>query len=148
MNKEYYTQNFTQTLAERELPINTVSLQLDSLVIFMGHLGYICNNVTTNIKVKGYCGFKISSWSNNLDNATLPKFISFQDAVRLHNGVYHRRVGDQFIDVMSFTYPMIIPCDIFDSARRSKLVAQVKLQKLKKAPYVKAQSHYVQLMED
>ena len=148
MSKEYYTQNFKQTLTERDLPINTVSLQLDSLVIFMGHLGYICNNVRTNTKVKGYCGFKISSWSNNLDNATLPKFISFQDAVRLHNGVYHRRVGDQFIDVMSFTYPMIIPCDIFDSARRSKLVAQVKLQKLKKTPYIKAQSHYVQLLED
>ena len=147
MNKEYYTQNFTQTLAERETPIDTTCIQLNSLQLFMEKVGYICN-ITDNTKIKGLSGFKITGWANNLDNATLPKFISFQDAVSLHNGVYHRRVGDRFIDVMSFTYPMIIPCDIFDSARRSKLVAQVKLQRLKKAPYIKAQSHYVQLIED
>lgn len=147
MNKEFYTQNFKQALAERETPVDTTCIQLNSLQLFMEELGYICN-ITDNTKIKGMSGFKITSWANNLANVTLPKFISFQDAIRLHNGVYHRRVGKDFIDVMSFTYPMIIPCGIYDSAVDSKLVAQVKLQKLKKAPYVKVQNHYVQLLED
>jgi len=76
-----------------------------------------------------------------------PQFISFQDAQRLHNGVTYRQVGEDFIDVLSFKYELHIPYHIWSKAQKSKLVEKVKLQKLKKAPYVKVQSHYVKLVD-
>ena len=141
MNKEYYTNMFEMEVAMRQQPVDSTQLQLDSLRIFMRSLGYVAANVE-NCKTTGLSGFEhIGKYDIHF-----PQFISFQDAVRLHNGVTYRQVGDDFIDVLSFKYKLHIPCHVWEKAQNSKLVEQVKLQKLKKAPYVKVQSHYVKLV--
>ena len=141
MNKEYYTTSFKQELALREKPINTTQLQLDSLRNFMRSLGYTVTN-EEHYKIGGLSGFESIS---NYD-IHLPKFISFQDAQRLHNGINYRQIGNDFIDVLDFKFKLHIPYYVWSKALRSKLVEKVKLQKLKKAPYVKVQSHYVKLV--
>lgn len=142
MKKEYYTNSFKQELALREKPINTTQLQLDSLRNFMRSLGYTVTN-DEHYKIGGLSGFESIS---NYD-IHLPKFISFQDAQRLHNGVTYRQVGEDFIDVLSFKYKFHISYHVWIKAQKSKLVEKVKLQKLKKAPYMKVQSHYVKLVD-
>ncbi len=151
MNKEFYTQSFKEEVAAREIPINTITLQLDSLVLFMEGLGYrpIMN---TNTKIKCLSGFKACSWSRHIyDISYYPKHISFQDAVRLHNGVpleeVHFRDAEGFVDMVDLKYKFHIPLSIYKEACDARLVHEVKLQKLKKAPFVKAQSHYVKLLE-
>jgi|TARA_A100001391_G_C5061408_1_gene276134 hypothetical protein len=142
MNKKYYTTSFKQELALREKPIHTVQLQIDSLKVFMSALGYVIANVE-HFKIAGLSGFE---YIGNHD-IHFPQFISFQDAQRLHNGVMYRQVGNDFIDVLDFKFKLHIPYHVWSKALRSKLVEQVKLQKLKKAPYVKVQSHYVKLVD-
>lgn len=152
MNKEFYTENFKKELEARSKPINTIQLQLDSLWIFMSLLGYVPVKGETP-HIKGLRGFQFCKVNTGLVKSIhYPKFISFQDAVRLHNGVYLRRVADDFeegfVDVLEFTYKLHIPWTIFKSACESRLVEKVYLQKLNKFPYVKVQQHWVKLMED
>tara|TARA_R100000541_G_C1897352_1_gene84037 strand:+ start:71928 stop:72383 length:456 start_codon:yes stop_codon:yes gene_type:complete len=150
MNKEFYTQSFKEEVTAREIPIHTINLQLDSLVLFMAHLGYL---FSPN-KVKGLGGFYAPKGLVDLYKY-YPKHISFQDAVRLHNGaplreVHFRETSDAkgFVDIMAFKYKFHIPWSIYKEACDARLVHEVKLQKLKKAPFVKAQSHYVKLLEN
>ena len=146
MNKEFYTQSFKDEVAARENPINTIGLQLDSLIIFMYQLGYNFNPS----KIKGLSGFYATKAVPSLYEY-YPKHISFQDAVRLHNGAplreVHFRDAEGFVDMMDLGYGFHIPLTIYQNACSSRLVHEVKLQKLNKAPYVKAQSHYVKLLE-
>ncbi len=143
MNKQFYTQSFKDEVAAREKPINTINLQLDSLIIFMHQLGY---NFKPS-KIKGLSGFYAPKSTISLYKY-FPKHISFQDAIRLHNGnVLFKIHRGHFVDVMNLGYKFIIPWTLYQSAHNSRLVHEVKLQKLKKAPYVKAQSHYVKLLE-
>lgn len=147
-SKLFYTQNFKEQLEARQQPINTIQLQLDSLWLFMAHLSYIPVQGESP-HIKGLRGFKFSTADGGLYKKSLyPKFISFQDAARLHNGVILRQVGNDFVDLLAFKYEFHIPCGVYYAARGARLVSQVKLQKLKKAPYVKAQSHWVKLLED
>ena len=142
MNKGYYTNMFEMEVAMRQQPVNSTQLQLDSLKVFMSALGYVTANVE-NCKIVGLGGFE---YIDNYD-IHFPKFISFQDAQRLHNGISYRQVGNDFIDVLDFKFKLHIPSHVWSKSLRSKLVEQVKLQKLKKAPYVKVQSHYVKLVD-
>lgn len=151
--KQFYTQNFKEQLESRQQPINTIQLQLDSLWLFMAHLSYVPVQGESS-HIKGLRGFKFSGAGEGLYKKGLyPKFISFKDAVRLHNGVMSRKIeapsGDEgFIDVLAFPYKFYIPLTIFKDACDSRLVEQVYLQKLNKHPYVKVQQHWVKLLED
>ena len=146
--KDFYTQNFKEQVEARQQPINTIQLQLDSLWLFMAHLSYVPVQGESP-HIKGLRGFKFSNAGDGLYKKGLyPKFISFQDAVRLHNGVMLRQVGNDFVDLLAFKYEFHIPCDVYYAAIGTRLVSQVKLQKLEKAPYVKAQSHWVKLLEE
>lgn len=152
-SKLFYTQNFKDQLEAIQKPINTVQLQLDSLWLFMAHLNYVPVQGESP-HIKGLRGFKFSDTGLGLYKEGLyPKFISFQDAARLHNGVMLRQVeaspdDEGFIDVLAFPYKFHIPLTIFKSACDSRLVEQVYLQKLNKFPYVKVQQHWIKLQED
>jgi hypothetical protein len=144
MNKEYYTNSFKSEIEERMKPINTVNLQLTSVKLFMGELGYSCF-LTKGQRVLGTSGFKQVDIDKTI---TAPKFISFQDACRLHNGIYSRMVGGAWVDVLRVPYTLHITTPIWDEAHKAKLVECASLQKLRKAPYVEVQSHYVKLVGD
>lgn len=150
--KNFYTQNFKDQLEDRQQPINTIQLQLDSLYVFMVKLGYLPVRGESP-HIRGLRGFKFSGAGEGLYRKGLyPKFISFQDAVRLHNGVMLREVHSKneewFVDILTFSYKFHIPWEIFRYACDSRLVEQVYLQKLNKHPFIKVQQYWVKLLED
>lgn len=108
--------------------VNSEHLQLQSLEVFLEKLGY------------HYGLYRIARTSTD---ESLPKFLSFTTATRLHNGDYLRRVvGTEFVDCMTFGFN--IDYQLLHEATNAKLVEQVKFQRLK-GGCVKVYDHMVKL---
>ncbi|AGG57915.1 hypothetical protein VPBG_00143 [Vibrio phage helene 12B3] len=112
--------DFERQLKEREKPIDTEMLQLESLYNFAGKLGY---------SIRG-------SYYNNqgFHNPKAPreslKFVSFDTMKRWHNNPFNNYT---FSDKMSTAV-----------ASSARIVERVKLQRTKEG--IKVQDHYVKLV--
>jgi len=141
MIKDYYTGSFKKQVEERLQPIDTTQLQLDSVKLFMRKLGYKPNVSFAKNPISGIYGFRKLN-CEDYDQINLPKFISFKDACRLHNGVIMRIVGD-WIDLIGLEGDL--PKEVLRSAIDSRLVKKVYLQR--KGKGVKVQQHWIKLVD-
>ena len=141
-----------------EYPVNTQDLQVLSLCKFMSSLGYYPMDLLGD-KV-GTCGFY------NMEHRTQvgvernnTKFLSTEDAMRLHNGVCSRQVsGDiPWIDICSIRCGRYLMNNLkftqerFKKALDSKLVKRIYLQLDKKSTTgfkVQPYGHWIELNED
>lgn len=140
---------------EADYEMDTKDLQMMSLMNYMGELGYDmigqfdpddwnCTHFEyIGDGIKTITGKDGSTWRVHI-KGNMPRFLSFDDAVRLHNGSYKYRVmGDKIVDVMGSK--IVISVDTWCKASDSKLVKQVKLQR-KKGGAIMVQNHLVKLM--
>lgn len=139
--KDFYTQNLKQQIKERQNPVDTTQVQLDSVILFMEQFNYIPNNRPHATYVKGLCGFKRNNTCPKEVN--LPMFISLQDACRLHNGIMMRVVGGKWCDLVGMVGSF--PMNVYLSACEARLVEKVYLQR--KGISVKCQQHWVKFVD-
>lgn len=137
--KDFYTANLKQQIEEREKPIDTTQVQLDSVQLFMEHLGYRLHHPQKDIPSL-WKGFIRRTY---IEGVKLPKCVSFQDACRLHNGVMMRNVGGEWCDLLGMRGDFFL--DTYCLARSAKLVEKVYLQR--KGKSVKCQQHWVKFVE-
>lgn len=137
--KDFYTQNLKQQIKQRELPIDTTQIQLDSVKLFMEQLGYVPHNP------KKYQYFLWRGYIKQveIEGVKLAKCISFQDACRLHNGVMMRVVGGKWCDLLGMVGSF--PMNVYLSACEARLVEKVYLQR--KGISVKCQQHWVKFVD-
>lgn len=138
------------TQVEQELGYCTKMLQIDSLVRFMDKIGYHTSldsfwdkeDLRELTLIFSFYRFRSDdyTWNN-------PNFISFQDAVRLHNNKLYKVVGDKVYPryVRVLGVELCFSRDVLDKATQSKLVAAVKLQR-KKGGAILVQSNFVKLV--
>lgn len=135
--------------------LDTKDLQMMSLMNYMGELGYDmigqfdpddwnCTHFEyIGDGIKTVTGNDGSTWRVHI-KGDMPRFLSFDDAVKLHNGNYKYRVlGNNAIDIMGSK--IVIGVNTWCKASDSKLVKQVKLQR-KKGGAIIVQNHLVKLM--
>lgn len=135
--------------------LDTKDLQVMSLMNYMGELGYDMigqfDPVDWNCTHFEYIGNDIktitgkdgSIWRVHV-KGNMPRFLSFDDAVRLHNGNYKYRLsGFKLVDII--TMGITLSFDTWCKSSDSKLVKQVKLQR-KKGGALLVQNHLVKLM--
>jgi len=132
--KEFYTANFKQQVEERNKPIDTTQLQLDSVQLFMEQLGYKLHHPQKDYP---------SLWKGfirkvDIEGVLLPKCLSFQYTCRLHNAVTEKEY--QFTGAVAN-----FPVNVLISACKAKLVEKVYLQR--KGKSVKVQQHWVKLVD-
>jgi len=147
--------NWLPNATSQGATLDTKDLQMMSLMNYMGELGYdmigqfdpddwncthfeyIGDGIKT-IKFKNG-----STWRVHI-KGDMPSFLSFDDAVRLHNGNYkYRLLGFKLVNIM--TLNITLSFDTWCKASDSKLIKQVKLQR-KKGGAIIVQNHLVKLM--
>lgn len=149
MNNNIYLENFKQRLEERKQPIDTTYLQLQSVRLFMEELGYDLAgdpNNAKNLFAKGFVRAK-KEYKYDQKGEYFPRFVSFSDACRLHNGCYHW-VRDDRHEFKLGKCEFIMEDITYTKALGRKLVHQVKLQQDKKKLHgFKVQNHWVSLVD-
>lgn len=142
---------------ECEYPVNTHDLQLLSLCKFMKRLGYYPKNLSGD--KLGTVGFyKLDHRTQEGVERNNPKFLSTEDAIRLHKGVMARWIGGEtpWVDIFSIRcgkYNMgnlKFTQEKFNKAIDSKLVKRIYLQLDKKSPTgfkVQPYGHWIELNE-
>ena len=101
------------------------------------HFEYIGDSIKT---ITGKDG---TTWRVYIKD-NMPRFLSFDDAVKLHNGNYKYRLFS-FKQVVILILNITLSFDTWCKASDSKLVKQVKLQR-KKGGAIMVQTHLVKLM--
>ena len=135
--------------------LDTKDLQMMSLMNYMGELGYDMigqfDPDDWNCTHFEYIGEDIRTITGN-DGSTwrvhikgdMPSFLSFDDAVKLHNGNYkYRLLGTKLVEILILN--ITLSFDTWCKASDSKLIKQVKLQR-KKGGAIIVQNHLVKLM--
>lgn len=135
--------------------LDTKDLQMMSLMNYMGELGYDMigqfDPDDWNCTHFEYIGEDIRTITGN-DGSTwrvhikgdMPSFLSFDDAVKLHNGNYkYRLLGTKLVEILILN--ITLSFDTWCKASDSKLIKQVKLQR-KKGGAIMVQNHLVKLM--
>ena len=120
-----YTKHFIDEVVRRETPIDTTTIQLASLKLFMNELGYIQANK---------CLYGSRGWVAR--KGVVPykdhKYISFNDSVVMHN----------------ISNDVYICCNEgIKLAGKACLVYSVKLQRVKGGGII-VQNHYISLVKD
>jgi len=109
---------------------NTARIQIQSVINFMQELGF---TFYPNEKV-----FESVAYETNKAN----KVISFNTAIRLHNGYYTEWHGKYFNPPFD-----TIPAEWFAAAKRAKIVHNAKLQYSKKKNAIITQNQLVKFCE-
>ncbi|AGH32124.1 hypothetical protein VPHG_00057 [Vibrio phage 11895-B1] len=102
--------------------INTKELQIKSLLVFAGVLGYKPRDEKLS---RGFVAIDLRTWHTH--------YISFSDMCRLHNGILVRVLfnsGVRVYDFLELTH-IDISDDAYDRAIKLKLVHHIKLQPIK-----------------
>ena len=115
----------------------------------MRKLGYKPNVSFAKNPISGIYGFRKLN-CEDYDQINLPKFISFKDACRLHNGVTMRvnnRVTMRVIEDWVYLIGLEgnLPKEVLKSAIDARLVKRVYLQR--KGKGVKVQQHWIKLVD-
>ena len=139
-----------------EYPVDTENFQCYSLCVFMETLGY---EMVTHFKGIDILprGFKSRRDFSGVESNN-PKFLSTDDAMRLHNGIGARWVGGDipWVDVGSIRCGRYMMNNVkftqekFKKAIDSKLVKRIYLQLDKKSPTgfkVQPYGHWIELNE-
>lgn len=138
-------ENSPETLVQ-----DTKQLQMESLILMMDVFGYDTSMSNDENSINPEDWDKIHHFYKVRDDyfsGNNPNFLSFTNAIMLHNGVMCRWVGG-FVDVLGIRNAgssLKFRTETMEAAKKAKLVARAKLQKISGGDII-VQNHLVELV--